>query len=116
MTTEKVYQRLNELLKERNWTLYRLANECKLPSSSLYNMKSRNYLPSLTTLDIICSGLGISICDFFLFNSPVKKDSHLTGDEISLLEITRGLSKKHQEILLAYANGLADAIKTDPGQ
>lgn len=111
MITEDVYKRMKELLDERNWTLYKLASVCNLPHSSLYNLKSRNYLPSLTTLDIICTGFGITICDFFIFSSPVQCDSYLTIEEMHFLEIFRSLPKKHREVLLAYAAGLS-ACKT----
>lgn len=111
MTAEDVYARINELLSERNWTLYKLADVCDLPRSSLYNMMERNNMPSLPTLETICGGMGISLSDFFIFASPSKDGGYLSENELKLLEVNRTLPSRHQEILLTYAIGMADALK-----
>ena len=60
-----ILQRIDDLRKERGWSLYKLAEECMLTQSTLSNMYTRNTLPSLTTLLNICKGLGITPSEFF---------------------------------------------------
>lgn len=111
MSADDIYKRIKDLLAERNWSLYKLADVCDLPRSSLYNMMERNNMPSLPTLETICSGMGISLSDFFIFTSPAKNGSFISEDEVKLLELHRTLPKEHQEILYAYALGLSDSVK-----
>ncbi len=115
MTEENVYKRIKDLLAERNWSLYKLADVCGLPRSSLYNMMERNNMPSLPTLDTICNGLRISLSDFFLSISPTSREGYLSDDEVKLLEVRRMLPRDHQDILYAYAKGLYDAMNISKG-
>ena len=61
----KALERLQELLAEREWTAYKLAKESGLPQSTITNLFNRNYDPSITTLEAICGGLGITMSQFF---------------------------------------------------
>ena len=60
-----VLERLRVLLDERGWTEYRLAKECGLSESTIANIFRRNSVPSITTLESICTGLGITLSQFF---------------------------------------------------
>lgn len=58
-------QRLRQLLDERGWTEYRLSKKCGLSESTLANIFRRNTTPSITTLEAICNGFGITLSQFF---------------------------------------------------
>ncbi|GHU52473.1 DNA-binding protein [Clostridia bacterium] len=58
-------ERIRQLMDERNWTEYRLAKESKLSQSTIANLFKRNTVPSVTTLDAICGGFGITLAQFF---------------------------------------------------
>lgn len=60
-----VKARLQQLMQERGWTEYRLAKECGLAQSTVGGILRRNTEPSLTTLETICKGLGITLSQFF---------------------------------------------------
>ncbi len=60
-----VVQRIDELMKERNWSEYKLAAESGLASSTIANMHRRNTVPSISTLEAICSAFGLSLAQFF---------------------------------------------------
>lgn len=47
--------RLRQLMAERNWTAYRLAKESGLSESTLANIFKRNTVPSIATLEAVCS-------------------------------------------------------------
>ena len=59
------HQRLRHLLDERGWTEYRLSKKCGLSQSTLANIFRRNTVPSISTLEAICDGFGITMSQFF---------------------------------------------------
>ncbi len=59
------HQRIIQLLKERNWSEYKLAKESGLSQSTISNLFNRNTTPSIPTLEAICRGLGITLSQFF---------------------------------------------------
>ena len=42
-----------------------MSKESGLPQSTVANLFNRNYDPSITTLEAICGGLGITMSQFF---------------------------------------------------
>ncbi|MDE6168765.1 MAG: helix-turn-helix transcriptional regulator [Acetatifactor sp.] len=66
------HQRLRQLLDERGWTEYRLSKNCGLSESTLANIFRRNTVPSITTLEAICKGFGITLSQFFADNDMVE--------------------------------------------
>ncbi len=60
-----IHERLQRLLEERGWTEYRLAKESDLSESTIAHIFRRNATPSFSTLESICSGLGITLSQFF---------------------------------------------------
>ena len=57
--------RLRQLLEQRGWTEYRLAKKCGLSQSTIANIYRRNTVPSISTLEVICNGFGITLSQFF---------------------------------------------------
>lgn len=60
-----VIKRIDEMMKERNWTDYKLSVESGLSTSTIANIHRRNTIPSITTLEAICSAFGITLSQFF---------------------------------------------------
>ena len=60
-----VIKRIEDLMKERNWTDYKLSKKSGLSSSTIANMRRRNTIPSIPTLETICEAFGISLAQFF---------------------------------------------------
>jgi transcriptional regulator with XRE-family HTH domain len=70
---EAVAKRIQELCSKKNIALNTLANDSGVSPSTLYsiiNEKSKN--PGVVTIQKLCDGLGISVCEFF--NSSVFKN------------------------------------------
>lgn len=65
-------QRLRRLLDERGWTEYKLSKVCGLSQSTLANIFKRNTVPSITTLEVICKGFGITLSQFFADGEMVE--------------------------------------------
>ena len=66
------HKRLLQLLNERNWSEYKLAKQCGLSESTIANIFRRNTVPSITTLEAICNGFGITLSQFFAENEMVE--------------------------------------------
>lgn len=66
------HERLQQLLKERGWSEYRLAKSCGLSESTIANIFRRNTLPSIATLETICGGFGITLSQFFAESEMVE--------------------------------------------
>ena len=57
--------RIRQLMAERGWTIYRLAQESKLSQTTISNIFKRNNQPSLPTVNAICDACGITLAQFF---------------------------------------------------
>ncbi len=60
-----ILSRLKQLLQEHGWTEYKLSQECGLAQSTIGNIFRRNTVPSVSTLETICNGFGITLSQFF---------------------------------------------------
>ena len=66
------HSRLRQLMAERGWTAYRLAKESGLSESTLANIFKRNTVPSISTLESVCSAFGISLAQFVAESEMVE--------------------------------------------
>ncbi len=85
-----VLARITKLRLNRGWTDYELAKRSGLPQSTISSWYTKNMMPSVSSLENICKGLGISLSQFFL-----EEDS----GEATILS-------RQQHRLLAYASRL----------
>ncbi|MGN1194172.1 MAG: helix-turn-helix domain-containing protein [Acutalibacteraceae bacterium] len=90
------HERLEQLMKERSWTAYRLSKECGLSESTLANIFKRNTVPSISTLEAICDGFGITLSQFFSDGETVE----LTPELKELFDNWISLTPRQKEALL----------------
>ena len=99
-----VVEHIHELMKQKNWTVYKLAKEANIPYSSLNTMLKHGHIPTTNNLIKICNGLGVSLSQFFLgiegMQSPVNK-------EHELLSVWQLLNGYQRELVITYMYGLA---------
>ncbi len=91
-----VLTRLNELLKQNNWSRYRLAKECGLSEETLTNIFRRGTMPTLGTLQIICEGFKISLSQFFAEDEMIEMSAEMK----ELFENWKFLTPKQQDAVL----------------
>lgn len=72
-----VNERLRQLLDQRGWSYYRLAHNSGLADSTVANIMRRNTIPSISTLEALCGGLGITLAQFFSDGSEVQLSEDL---------------------------------------
>ena len=88
-------ERIKELMKQRNWSEYRLAKESHMSQSTISNIFHRNTLPSIPTLEIICDAFGISLSQFFAEGPLVD----LTPEQSELLQMYSRLNTVQKELV-----------------
>ena len=60
-----VMGRIEQLMKQRGWSVYRLGKESGLAQSTLSHIFRKDSEPTISTLETICKAFGISMGDFF---------------------------------------------------
>lgn len=100
----EILNRINQLRKSRNWSIYKLAEESGITQSTLSNMFSRKTMPSISTLKQLCDAFGISLSEFFDYES---KD--FSKEESLLISKYKKLSEQEKIIV---QNLLDSILKT----
>lgn len=95
---DRILDRISELLEERHWSRYRLAEESGIPKSTLNNMFKRNHTPSIHTLLKICSGFQIGLGEFFQENNA---GFAFTDRDLEVLMLYRQLGPSERRMVLA---------------
>ncbi|MBQ7114681.1 MAG: helix-turn-helix transcriptional regulator [Clostridia bacterium] len=87
--------RIRQLMEERRWTEYKLAKEANLSQSTIANLFKRNTVPSITTLEAICSGFGITLAQFFAEGDMVE----LTREQQEMFRQWAALTDEQKALL-----------------
>ena len=98
------HERLKQLMKERGWTTYRLAINSGLSESTIANIFKRNAVPSITTLEAICKGFGITMSQFFAEGEMVEMTPELKGLFDDWVNLTPEQKKAAQQMLRAMSH------------
>lgn len=91
-----VIKRIDMLMEERNWSDYKLSAESGLSSSTIANIHRRNTVPSIATLEAICSAFGITLAQFF------TEDSHtvqLSSEQRELFNQWISLTDRQKDLI-----------------
>lgn len=91
-----VLEKIDELRRERGWSINNLAMEAMLTQSTLNNLYARGAEPKLSTLRAICGAFGITLSEFFAENEDADDE---------LLRRVRALSPAQKQGLLALLRG-----------
>lgn len=97
----EILERIEELRKKRNWSVYKLAEESGLTQSALSNMFSRKTMPSIATLTQLCEAFGISLAEFFNYTQ-----NNLSTEESILISNFKKLSNEDKILV----NNLIETI------
>ena len=89
--------KIKQLLNERGWSVYRLAQESGISQSTLSNMFIRKNDPSIGTLDEICKAFGITLSQFFAND---EESVVLTKEQREMLEKWSSLTSEQKKALL----------------
>jgi len=97
--------RILELKDERNWSEYRLAKEAGISQSTISNLINRGNSPSISTLEKLCEGFGITLAQFFDTEDAVFT---LTEDQRKLIKNWSRLTPRQREKAEIFILGMLE--------
>ena len=84
--------------EERGWTEYQLAERSGLPQSTISSWYRKNMVPTVPSLEKICTAFGITLSQLFAQgDEPVS----LNEAQRTLLKRWSRLSREQQEVVFA---------------
>lgn len=104
MKKEYISIKISHLLKERGWTLYRLAKESGVQNSNLKNICFRNRTPTIPTIIKICNGFGITLSEFF--KEEYTTSDRLTVSDQQLLAYFHNMTRGNRKLAANYVHKL----------
>lgn len=105
MRKEYVSMKIANLLKERNWSLYRLAKESGVQTTNLEKICFCNRIPTIPTIMKICNGFGITLSEFFDEGDIAIKQ--LTFSEQQMLEYFHSMAGEDKKLVSDYIHKLS---------
>ena len=98
MAVKDILATITTYREKRGWTEYQLAEHSGLPQSTISSWYRKNMMPTIPSLEKICSAFGITISQLFAeSDSPVS----LTESQQKLLERWARLSEEQQAVIFA---------------
>ena len=79
-----ILKKIEEERMKRNWTEYTLAKNSNLTQSTISTWYRRDLQPSVASIEKICSGLGITLSQFFAENRDTPEGTAEQQKLISL--------------------------------
>ena len=99
-----IQERILELLRKRDWTLYKLAKESGIHETTVYDWFNDNrFTPSRKSLECVCAALDISQAEFY---SGVD-EGNLGQDQTILLELFSQIPASRKELVFDFLRVLA---------
>ena len=98
-----ILDRITQLRLERKWSEYELAKYSNITQSTISTWYRENQLPTIKSLDKICSGCGITLSQFFAENGDAIS---LTPKQREMLDNWSSLTEIQQELFLKLCVGL----------
>ncbi len=100
--------RLQQLMDERGLTMYSLAKKSDLSWNTIKNFYAHQSKPTVTTLSMLCEGLGISLAQFF---EEDERTVHLTAEQQHLINRWDKLSDHEKQTFSDMLNLILDQRK-----
>ena len=98
-----VIKRIDVLMKERDWSKYTLAVKSGLSPSTIANMYRRNTVPSIATLETICSAFGITLAQFF---NEETSTVQLSKEQQELFNVWISLTEHQKQLIYSLIKEL----------
>lgn len=95
-------ERIKSLMEQRGWSAYRLSKNCGLSENTIATILKRNSLPSISTLEAICKGFGITMSEFFAVGDLIE----VSPDTKQLIDYWAGLSVEQKASVLELVKNM----------
>lgn len=102
-----ILKRIEQIRKDKNMSVYKLADKSGIARNTIYNWYSKHFTPSLDTIQLICEkGFGITLGQFFTLDSDVlsitDQETKEVFEKYSLL--TAQQKQVVKQIIFSYLN------------
>lgn len=94
-----VLGRITHFRALKGWTEYQLAEKSGLTQSTISSWYRKNLIPSIPSLEKICSAFGITLSQFF---AEEADDFSLTDLQKKFIHESNRLSQQQQEALIQF--------------
>ena len=91
-----ILERILKERKKRNWSEYQLAQNSGITQSTISTWYRKHMQPSISSLEKICSGFGITLSEFFSDSEAVE----LSSEQIEILKRWDSLDKSQKAVVL----------------
>ena len=98
-----VLDRIARYRDQKGWSEYQLAVKSGLTQSTISSWYRKDLLPSISSLEKICTAFGITLSQFF---SEGESPYALTDVQKQLLEASTSLSEEQQLALIEFIKTL----------
>lgn len=95
-----VLERITELRENKHWTEYQLAEHSGLTQSTISSWYRKGILPTLPSLERVCTAFGISLSQFFY--DPTIESSPINSKQKQLLDASSSLNNEQYEALICF--------------
>ncbi|WP_084663109.1 helix-turn-helix domain-containing protein [Treponema maltophilum] len=99
-----ILKRITKMRLERGWTEYELAERAELTQSTISSWYRKNLIPSISSLEHICSAYGITLSQFFLEDECFSEQ--LTKEQIDILKRWHRLTRDQQKKLADFLDSI----------
>lgn len=98
-----VLKKINYYKAQKGWSEYQLAEKSGLTQSTISSWYRKDMLPSIPSLDKICSAFGITLSQFF---SEESDDFSITEEQKRFLNAAGHLTPQQQTALIQFLKTL----------
>lgn len=97
-----ILKKINKMRIDRGWSVYRLSVESGVSQSTITNMFNRETLPSITTLESICTAFGVTMSEFF-----TEENFNTEPDDEEVLALYRSMNAESRQLVLGIMRELS---------
>ena len=98
-----ILSKITNYRKMRGWTEYQLADKSGISQSTINSWYRKNLVPTIPSLEKICSAFGITLSQFF---SDEEDSPALTESQKSLVSASCRLDARQLEHLISFMETL----------
>lgn len=100
-----VQERIQELLKQRGWSKYKLAKEAGFYLTTVYDwFNEKGFTPDRKSIELICAAMDISLTEFY---SGID-EGKLSGEQTLLLELFDKVPQSKRKVVFDLLRSLSD--------
>lgn len=100
-----ILQKITCERESRNWSEYTLAKNSNIAQSTISTWYRKNMEPSVTSIEKICNGLGISLSQFFADDTDT---CNLTAEQCEIFELWKCLNRTQKNAILEMLHAFLD--------